>query len=115
MSRWTSPKDYSINWIASLLTFVAEELREWGQAPTSIEYPQEQPGGTWVHHVYKDVRATPVEALRRLGMEKPADGVQASEALRGRDGAQAVLEAHLWHPPRRRTGDHPGSKHLAWA
>lgn len=45
---------------------------EWGEAPTSIEYPQEERGGTCVHHVYKDVRDTPVEVYRRVGLEKPA-------------------------------------------
>ena len=44
---------------------------EWGEAPTSIEYPPTRPGERCVHHVYKDVADTPVEAFRRIGKEKP--------------------------------------------
>jgi hypothetical protein len=44
---------------------------EWGDAPTSIEYPSEGPGGLCVHHVYKDVAATPDEAFVRIGKRPP--------------------------------------------
>jgi hypothetical protein len=44
---------------------------EWGGAPTSIEHPPESPGEPCVHHIYKDVRDTPVEAYRRIGKERP--------------------------------------------
>lgn len=40
---------------------------EWGGVPTSIEHPPTERGGRCVHHVYKDVRAIPPEALRRIG------------------------------------------------
>jgi hypothetical protein len=42
---------------------------EWGGAPTSIEHPPTEPGGRCVHHIYKDARAIPAEALRRIGKE----------------------------------------------
>jgi hypothetical protein len=44
---------------------------EWGESPTSIEHPPTKPGERCVHHVYKDVRDTPVEAFRRVGKEPP--------------------------------------------
>jgi hypothetical protein len=40
---------------------------EWGGAPTSIEHPPERKGEPCVHHIYKDVGATPDEAYRRIG------------------------------------------------
>ena len=45
---------------------------EWGGQPTSIEYPPERPGERCVHHLYKDGRAIPAEAYRRIGKEPPA-------------------------------------------
>lgn len=44
---------------------------EWGDAPTSIEYPSEGQGGRCTHFVYKDVGYTPDDAYRRLGKEPP--------------------------------------------
>jgi hypothetical protein len=44
---------------------------EWGGAPTSIEHPPERKGEPCVHHIYKDVAATPEDAYRRIGKEKP--------------------------------------------
>ena len=32
---------------------------EWGDAPTSIEYPPERAGERCIHHVYKDVTRSP--------------------------------------------------------
>jgi hypothetical protein len=40
---------------------------EWGDAPTSIEYPPERPGDPCVHHVYKDVDRMPDEVYVRIG------------------------------------------------
>src|SRR5258708_24992671 len=47
---------------------------EWGEAPTSIEYPPTRAGERCVHHVYKDVADTPADAFRRVGKEPPARG-----------------------------------------
>jgi hypothetical protein len=44
---------------------------EWGDVPTSIEHPPERKGERCVHHVYKDVRATPDEAYIRIGRPPP--------------------------------------------
>ena len=44
---------------------------EWGGAPTSIEHPPMRAGEACVHHVYKDVGATPAEAYERIGKEPP--------------------------------------------
>jgi hypothetical protein len=44
---------------------------EWGDAPTSIEHPPTRKGEACVHHVYKDVDATPAEAYERIGKQPP--------------------------------------------
>lgn len=46
---------------------------EWGSSPTSIEFPPEHPGEPCIHHVYKDVAATPAEAYVRIGKTPPAE------------------------------------------
>jgi len=45
---------------------------EWGESPTSIEYPARRPGDRCVHHVYKDPTAIPPEAYARIGKAKPS-------------------------------------------
>jgi hypothetical protein len=45
---------------------------EWGGAPTTIEHPPERKGEPCVHHIYKDVRAIPDEAYRRIGKARPS-------------------------------------------
>jgi len=45
---------------------------EWGGTPTSIEFPQREPGGRCVHHVYKDVADIPADAYERIGKQKPS-------------------------------------------
>src|SRR5918996_1621589 len=45
---------------------------EWGGAPTSIEHPPTRKGEQCVHHIYKDVRAIPDEAYRRIGKTRPS-------------------------------------------
>jgi hypothetical protein len=40
---------------------------EWGDTPTSIEYPPERPGDPCVHHVYKDVDRMPEDVFVRIG------------------------------------------------
>ena len=44
---------------------------EWGDTPTSVEYPPERPGEPCVHHVYKDVADLPPEVFERIGLEPP--------------------------------------------
>ena len=44
---------------------------EWGGVPVSIEHPPTRAGEPCVHHVYKDVAATPPSAYRRIGKEPP--------------------------------------------
>lgn len=44
---------------------------EWGDTPTSIEFPPERPGEPCVHHVYKDVDAIPADSYVRIGKQKP--------------------------------------------
>ena len=61
---------------------------EWGDVPTSIEYPPERAGEPCVHHVYKDVKVTPDAAYVRIGKRSPAPGS-------GDEGAEAVVEPDL--------------------
>jgi hypothetical protein len=44
---------------------------EWGEAPTSIEFPPTRAGEPCVHHVYKDVGAIPADAYERIGKQRP--------------------------------------------
>ncbi|MGZ8761816.1 MAG: hypothetical protein ACXW2Y_00660 [Acidimicrobiia bacterium] len=46
---------------------------EWGDTPTSVEFPPEHPGEPCIHHVYKDVTALPAEVFERIGMEPPEE------------------------------------------
>jgi len=45
---------------------------EWGETPTSVEYPPEHPDEPCVHHIYKDVTRMPAEVYERIGKEPPA-------------------------------------------
>jgi len=47
---------------------------EWGGAPTTVEHPPERKGEACVHHIYKDVGATPDEDYRRIGKAPPSSG-----------------------------------------
>ena len=44
---------------------------EWGDTPTSIEYPPERAGDPCVHHVYKQPDAVPAEVYERIGKTAP--------------------------------------------
>jgi hypothetical protein len=44
---------------------------EWGEAPSSIEYPARAPGDRCVHHIYKDVADIPAAAYERIGKAEP--------------------------------------------
>jgi hypothetical protein len=46
---------------------------EWGDTPTSIEFPPTKAGEPCVHHVYKDVDAIPDEMYSRVGLRKNRD------------------------------------------
>ncbi len=61
-------------WVYCAHCSVNNEMQpvEWGEVPTSIEFPPERAGEPCVHHVYKDVTAIPDEAYRRIGKEPPA-------------------------------------------
>ena len=60
-------------WVYCAHCSVNNEIQpvEWGEAPTSIEYPPERPGEPCVHHIYKDVAAIPDAAYERIGKEPP--------------------------------------------
>jgi hypothetical protein len=60
-------------WVYCAHCSVNNEIQpiEWGESPTSIEYPPTQPGERCIHHVYKDVADTPGDAYRRVGKEPP--------------------------------------------
>jgi hypothetical protein len=61
-------------WVYCAHCSVNNEIQpvEWGDSPTSIEYPPTKPGERCVHHVYKDVADIPPDAFRRVGKEPPA-------------------------------------------
>jgi len=60
-------------WVYCAHCSVNNEIQpvEWGSAPSSIEHPPTKPGEPCVHHIYKDVADTPVEAYERIGKEPP--------------------------------------------
>ncbi|MBK5287862.1 MAG: hypothetical protein JJE46_05275 [Acidimicrobiia bacterium] len=60
-------------WVYCAHCSVNNEIQpvEWGETPTSIEYPPTRPGEACVHHVYKDVTKVPVADYDRIGKAKP--------------------------------------------
>jgi hypothetical protein len=62
-------------WVYCAHCSVNNEIQpvEWGEAPTSVEYPPERPGERCVHHLYKDPAAIPSEAYERIGKAPPAN------------------------------------------
>ena len=60
-------------WVYCAHCSVNNEIQpvEWGEAPTSIEFPPHRAGEPCVHHVYKDVDAIPAEAYERIGTRPP--------------------------------------------
>ena len=60
-------------WVYCAHCSVNNEIQpvEWGEAPTSIEFPPTRAGEPCVHHVYKDVDAVPTEAYERIGKQRP--------------------------------------------
>jgi hypothetical protein len=65
-------------WVYCAHCSVNNEIQnvEWGDAPSSIEYPPEKPGERCVHHLYKDVADIPAEAYERIGKTKPATSTE---------------------------------------
>jgi hypothetical protein len=61
-------------WVYCAHCSVNNEIQavEWGQIPTSIEYPPEKSGERCVHHIYKNADAIPDEAYERIGKTKPS-------------------------------------------
>ena len=61
-------------WVYCAHCSVNNEIQpvEWGETPTSIEFPPTNPGEPCVHHVYKDVSRIPAEDYDRIGQERPA-------------------------------------------
>ena len=61
-------------WVYCAHCSVNNEIQpvEWGEVPSSIEYPPEKAGERCVHHIYKDVADTPAEAYERIGKTPPA-------------------------------------------
>ena len=61
-------------WVYCAHCSVNNEIQpvEWGETPTSVEFPPERPGERCVHHLYKDVADVPDAAYRRIGKEPPA-------------------------------------------
>lgn len=59
-------------WVYCAHCSVNNEIQpvEWGETPTSIEFPPTAPGEPCVHHIYKDVTAIPAEDYARI--DKPA-------------------------------------------
>jgi hypothetical protein len=60
-------------WVYCAHCSVNNEIQpvEWGEAPTTIEFPPVRAGEPCVHHVYKDTAAIPHEAYERIGRSKP--------------------------------------------
>jgi hypothetical protein len=60
-------------WVYCAHCSVNNEIQpvEWGEAPSSIEYPPERAGERCVHYIYKDVGDTPAEAYERIEKDKP--------------------------------------------
>jgi hypothetical protein len=61
-------------WVYCAHCSVNNEIQpvEWGETPTSVEFPPERAGERCVHHVYKDPAAVPDEAFERIGKVRPA-------------------------------------------
>ena len=76
-------------WVYCAHCSVNNEMQpvEWGDVPTSIEFPPERAGEPCVHHVYKDMTAIPDAAYVRIG-KRPPDG-SADER------AETVVEPNL--------------------
>ncbi len=60
-------------WVYCAHCSVNNEIQpvEWGETPTSIEFPPTAPGEPCVHHVYKDVTAIPAADYARIDQPAP--------------------------------------------
>jgi len=64
-------------WVYCAHCSVNNEIQpvEWGETPTSIEFPPKRAGEPCVHHVYKDAAAIPDSAYVRIG-KPPRDAAR---------------------------------------
>jgi len=60
-------------WVYCAHCSVNNEIQpvEWGEQPTSVEYPPMRAGERCVHHLYKDPAAMPAEVYERIGKVPP--------------------------------------------
>ena len=60
-------------WVYCAHCSVNNEIQpvEWGETPTSVEFPPEHAGERCIHHLYKDSGALPPEIYERLGKAPP--------------------------------------------
>jgi hypothetical protein len=60
-------------WVYCAHCSVNNEIQpvEWGEMPTSIEFPPVRAGDQCVHHIYKDPGAIPDSAYLRIGVSEP--------------------------------------------
>ena len=79
-------------WVYCAHCSVNNEIQpvEWGESPTSIEYPPTKAGERCVHHIYKDVADTPGRRLppRRQGTARNVRKERASCGLQSFIAAQ---------------------------
>lgn len=63
-------------WVYCAHCSVNNEIQpvEWGETPTSVEYPPERPGERCVHHLYKDTSRMPADVYVRIGKTPPTGG-----------------------------------------
>jgi hypothetical protein len=63
-------------WVYCAHCSVNNEIQpvEWGETPTSVEYPPEHPGERCVHHLYKDTSQMPADVYVRIGKPPPTGG-----------------------------------------
>lgn len=61
-------------WVYCAHCSVNNEMQpvEWGDTPTSIEFPPENAGEPCIHHIYKDAGSIPDAAYLRIGQGPPA-------------------------------------------
>ena len=73
--RSSGPQTFSRDelWVYCAHCSVNNEIQpvEWGETPTSIEFPPEQAGDTCVHHIYKNVGDIPESDFVRIGKTRP--------------------------------------------
>lgn len=73
--RSSGPRTFSREelWVYCAHCSVNNEIQplEWGETPTSIEFPPERAGDPCVHHIYKNVDDIPQSDFVRIGKTRP--------------------------------------------